>query len=103
MADDLDATLVDMRFVKPLDESLILDITKTHQYIATIEENSIQGGAGSAVSEFLSSQFIQIPILHLGIPDSFVDQGLRKNLLNQIGLSHPKMKRTITSWLKKIG
>ena len=75
VGDEMNATVVDMRFVKPLDEALILEICKTHTQIITLEENAIAGGAGSAVSEFLSSQNIIIPVKHIGIPDEFIEHG----------------------------
>jgi len=75
VGEDMNATVVDMRFVKPLDEALILEICKNHTQIVTLEENAIAGGAGSAVSEFLSSQNILIPVKHIGIPDEFIEHG----------------------------
>jgi 1-deoxy-D-xylulose-5-phosphate synthase len=77
----LGATVVNMRFVKPLDESLILDIAKSHDVLITVEENVIAGGAGSAVNEFLQSQAILMPVLNIGLPDRFVEQGSREELL----------------------
>ena len=67
-----------MRFVKPLDENLILSLAKSHKLLATLEENTISGGAGSFVSEFLINQNIFIPIKHIGISDEYVNQGERK-------------------------
>ena len=68
-ADEIDATVVNMRFVKPLDEATIRQIAKNHELIVTLEENAIAGGAGSAVSEYLDAQSININTLHLGFPD----------------------------------
>ena len=82
----LSATVVNMRFVKPLDEALILEIAKTHDVIVTVEENVIAGGAGSAVNEFLQSEAILMPILNIGLPDRFVEQGSREELLALVGL-----------------
>ncbi|MFA6051036.1 MAG: 1-deoxy-D-xylulose-5-phosphate synthase [Methylobacter sp.] len=82
----LDATVVNMRFVKPIDEQLILELAKSHDVFITVEENVISGGAGSAVSTFLHSQQILMPVLSLGLPDSFVEQGTREELLAMCGL-----------------
>jgi 1-deoxy-D-xylulose-5-phosphate synthase len=77
----LGATVVNMRFVKPLDEALILEMAKSHDVIVTVEENVIAGGAGSAVNEFLQAQQILMPVLNIGLPDRFVEQGSREELL----------------------
>ena len=82
----LGATVVNMRFVKPLDETLIREMAKTHDALITVEENVIGGGAGSAVNEFLQAQQILMPILNLGLPDEFVEQGSREELLSLCGL-----------------
>ncbi|MFA6164647.1 MAG: 1-deoxy-D-xylulose-5-phosphate synthase [Methylobacter sp.] len=82
----LGATVVNMRFVKPIDEQLILELAKSHDIFITVEENVISGGAGSAVSTFLHTQQILMPVLSLGLPDSFVEQGTREELLAMCGL-----------------
>ncbi len=82
----LGATVVNMRFVKPIDEQLILELAKSHDIFITVEENVISGGAGSAVSTFLHAQQILMPVLSLGLPDSFVEQGTREELLAMCGL-----------------
>ena len=94
-AESIDATLVNMRFVKPLDEDLIREIASSHSLIVTVEENSIAGGAGSAVSEFLNQACIDIPILHLGLPDAFPHQGSRGEILAELGLDADGIRRTI--------
>ena len=71
VAEKLNATVVDMRFVKPIDESRILEMADTHDFIVTLEENAIQGGAGSAVSEVLNSHGKTTALLQLGLPDIF--------------------------------
>ena len=68
----LDATVVDMRWVKPLDEAVILSLVAQHQYLITFEENAIAGGAGSGVAEFLTREGVNCPIRHVGIPDAFI-------------------------------
>lgn len=86
-ADELDATLVNMRFVKPLDESMIREIANSHRLIVTLEDNAIQGGAGSAVNEFLNKEGLQTPIINLGIPDDFIEHATREEQLEEINLS----------------
>jgi 1-deoxy-D-xylulose-5-phosphate synthase len=82
----LSATVVNMRFVKPIDEALILELAKSHEIFITVEENVISGGAGSAVNGFLQAQQILMQVLNIGLPDSFVDQGTREELLAICGL-----------------
>jgi 1-deoxy-D-xylulose-5-phosphate synthase len=82
----LAATVVNMRFIKPLDESLLLELAKTHDVLVTVEENALPGGAGSAVNTFLQAQRILMPVLNLGLPDYFVEQGTREQLLSECGL-----------------
>jgi len=86
VAEKLDATLADMRFVKPIDRDLIRDLAQKHDYLVTVEENVIMGGAGSAVAEVLSESGITLPILHLGLPDRFVEHGDPAVLLARCGL-----------------
>ena len=82
----LDATVVDMRFVKPLDETLLRQLAAEHELLVTIEENSIMGGAGSAVSEFLASENLLKPMLHLGLPDYYVEHAKPTQMLAECGL-----------------
>ncbi|MCX7099199.1 MAG: 1-deoxy-D-xylulose-5-phosphate synthase [Methylococcales bacterium] len=82
----LGATVANMRFIKPLDEELILELAKTHDVFVTVEENVISGGAGSAVNNFLQAQRILMPVLNIGLPDSFIEQGTREELLAICGL-----------------
>jgi len=85
-AETLDATLINMRFIKPLDTELVLQLAATHDALVTIEEGSIMGGAGSAVAEALAAAGIVKPILMLGLPDKFVDHGEASQLLATCGL-----------------
>jgi 1-deoxy-D-xylulose-5-phosphate synthase len=85
----LGATVVNMRFVKPIDEALILELAKSHEIFITVEENVISGGAGSAVNGFLQAQQILMPVLNVGLPDSFIDQGTREELLAFCELDTP--------------
>ena len=100
-AEEINATVCDMRFVKPLDRDLLLQIGKTHEFIVTIEENVIAGGAGSACAEALQDLNIQLPILHLGIPDQFIEHGDPKLLLSSIGLDSTGILKSIRqkNWL----
>jgi 1-deoxy-D-xylulose-5-phosphate synthase len=82
----LNATVVNMRFIKPLDESLLLELAKSYEVLVTIEENVIAGGAGSAVNNYLQAQRILMPVLNIGLPDSFIEQGTREELLAICGL-----------------
>ncbi|WP_374089743.1 1-deoxy-D-xylulose-5-phosphate synthase [Methylomicrobium lacus] len=85
-AEQFGATVVNMRFVKPLDETLIQELAETHEMLVTIEENVLSGGAGSAVNQFLQAQRILMPVLNLGLPDAFIEQGTREELLAICGL-----------------
>ena len=92
---ELDATVVNMRYVKPLDEKLLLELAHTHAGLITIEDNAIMGGAGSAVAELLSAHAISVPILHLGLPDSFIEHMSREQLLHRVGLDAAGIKASI--------
>jgi 1-deoxy-D-xylulose-5-phosphate synthase len=86
VAETLDATVVNMRFVKPLDADLILDMAGSHDLLVTLEENVVAGGAGSGVSELLAERGIEVPCLHLGLPDRFLEQATRQEQLADCGL-----------------
>ena len=86
-AEKINATVADMRFVKPLDEALIKELAETHDQFITIEENAIQGGAGSAINEFILNSDIQVKVKNLGLPDRFVEHGSTGDLLERIGLT----------------
>ncbi|HBX54740.1 MAG TPA: 1-deoxy-D-xylulose-5-phosphate synthase, partial [Pseudomonas sp.] len=86
VGETLDATVVDMRFVKPLDEALVRDLATRHALLVTVEENSIMGGAGSAVSEFMARENLLKPILHLGLPDYYVEHAKPAQMLAECGL-----------------
>lgn len=85
-ADQLNASVADMRFVKPIDEALIRQLANDHQLLVTVEENSVAGGAGAAVSEFMAAQGIVMPVLHIGLPDKFIDHGKHHEQLGAVGL-----------------
>jgi 1-deoxy-D-xylulose-5-phosphate synthase len=95
IAAEIDATLVNMRFVKPLDEALIVDLARTHEAFVTIEDNAIAGGAGTAVSECLAAHGITLPVLHLGLPDAYLEHGSREQVLTMAGLDLPQIRNAI--------
>jgi 1-deoxy-D-xylulose-5-phosphate synthase len=95
IADRLDATLVNMRFVKPLDEELVCRLARSHDCIVTLEENAIAGGAGSAVGECLAAHGIERPLHHIGIPDRFIEHGSREDCLVMAGLDAAGIERAV--------
>ena len=95
VANDLNATLVDMRFVKPIDEKAIIKYAKTHKLIVTVEDNTVHGGAGSAVLEVLSKNKIVIPTITIGIPDKFVSHGSQDEIYRQCGLDKDNIRKKI--------
>jgi 1-deoxy-D-xylulose-5-phosphate synthase len=98
IAERLDATLVNMRYVKPIDEHLILSIAARHRALVTLEENATQGGAGSAVAEILTAEGLQVPLLHLGIPDRFIEHGSREGCLVAAGLDAASLAAGVERW-----
>ena len=100
VAEKLNATVVDMRFVKPIDESRILEMADTHDFIVTLEENAIQGGAGSAVSEVLNSHGKTTALLQLGLPDIFIPQGTQQEALAEIKLDEKGIEEQIIAFIK---
>ncbi|HKT72861.1 MAG TPA: 1-deoxy-D-xylulose-5-phosphate synthase [Steroidobacteraceae bacterium] len=98
IAERLDATLVNMRFIKPLDEDLILSVASRHRAIVTIEENSTIGGAGCGVAELLAAESLQIPLLQLGIPDRFIEHGSRETCLAHAGLDLAGLTSSVERW-----
>ncbi|MGH8183526.1 MAG: 1-deoxy-D-xylulose-5-phosphate synthase [Rhodanobacteraceae bacterium] len=92
---ELDATVVNMRFVKPLDATLVLELARSHDALVTLEDNAIAGGAGSAVGELLTAHGIEIPLLQLGLPDAFLEHATREQLLAEAGLDAEGIRRAI--------
>ncbi len=85
-AEALDCTLVNMRFAKPLDENLLHELAKSHDYFITVEDHAIRGGAGSAVDEFMQQYQYALPVLNIGIPDQFIDHGTQPEIYAKLGL-----------------
>ncbi len=99
-AESLNATVANMRFVKPLDEALVLDLSARHDQLVTVEENVIAGGAGSAVLEVLERYGVQIPVLQLGLPDRFIDQGDPGIQLAECGLTGEGIVQSVRERLR---
>ncbi|MGE6388322.1 1-deoxy-D-xylulose-5-phosphate synthase [Pseudomonas sp. NPDC078416] len=102
VAEKLDATVVDMRFVKPLDEALVREMAGSHDLLVTIEENAIMGGAGAAVSEFLARENILKSVLHLGLPDVYVEHAKPAQMLAECGLDAAGIEASINQRLLKM-
>ncbi|UZJ61024.1 1-deoxy-D-xylulose-5-phosphate synthase [Pseudomonas sp. KU26590] len=102
VAEKLDATVVDMRFVKPLDEALVREMAGSHDLLVTIEENTIMGGAGAAVSEFLARENILKSVLHLGLPDVYVEHAKPAQMLAECGLDAAGIEASINQRLLKM-
>ena len=100
VADKLDASLANMRFVKPIDERAILELADSHQLLVTIEDNSVMGGAGSAVNECLLANNRNIPVLNLGLPDKFQAHGSRDEVLTEAKLSSSDIIAQIEHFFK---
>ena len=100
-AENLNATVADMRFVKPLDEALILELAANHDVLVTVEENVIAGGAGSGVIEFLMQQKCMKPVLNIGLPDRFIEQGTQAELHHMLAIDGVGIEKQIVEYLAK--
>ena len=100
LAEELNATLIDMRFVKPLDKGIIKEVVGNHDLIVTAEENVIQGGAGSACLEAMAELGAAVSVLQVGIPDQFVEQGDNPSLFRECGLDNDSIREKILQRLK---
>ncbi len=99
--EELNATVVNMRFVKPIDHELIFRLATSHDYLVTVEENVVMGGAGSAVAESLAAQDLNIQTLHLGLPDQFVEHGDPATLLADCGLNRDGIVQSVRAWVAR--
>jgi 1-deoxy-D-xylulose-5-phosphate synthase len=99
-AEALDATVANMRFVKPLDTALLAELARTHEAIVTVEDSCLMGGAGSAVLEALQAAGLNVPVLQLGLPDEFIEHGDPAKLMSQCGLDAAGIEQSI---LKRFG
>jgi 1-deoxy-D-xylulose-5-phosphate synthase len=97
-AEEHDATVLDMRFVKPLDHEAVLRVARSARALVTIEENAVAGGAGSSVAEVLAASGVQLPLLQIGIPDRFIEHGTRDECLEMAGLDTASIRAQIARW-----
>jgi 1-deoxy-D-xylulose-5-phosphate synthase len=95
LGEELGATVVNMRFVKPLDEEMVLDVARRHDAVITVDENTIAGGAGSAVNECLAAHNVLVPTLNIGIPDRNIDHGSRDDNLHDAGLDTEGLRKSV--------
>jgi 1-deoxy-D-xylulose-5-phosphate synthase len=103
VAADLDATVINMRFIKPLDEDAVVEMADSHSLLVTIEENVIMGGAGSAINECLARHGKHVPVLNIGVPDRHLEHGSQQQQLAEIGLDVAGIKSQILESLSAIG
>ena len=103
VAAELGLSCVNMRFVKPLDRDLLLELARSHEGLVTLEDNAIMGGAGSGVAELLASEGIEVPLLHLGLPDSYLEHASREDLLAQAGLDVAGVRRAVLARWPELG
>ncbi|WP_407354435.1 1-deoxy-D-xylulose-5-phosphate synthase [Luteimonas sp. R10] len=95
VGEELGLTVVNMRFVKPLDRALVLDLARSHDGFVTLEDNVVMGGAGSAVAELLNAENLALPVLHLGLPDAFQHHASREDLLAEAGLDAAGIRASV--------
>ncbi len=96
-AEELNATVANMRFIKPLDDDLVASLAASHDLLVTVEENTVMGGAGGAVTESLNSQRIVVKVLQLGLPDVFIEQGDHAQMLSDCGLDKTGIIKSVRS------
>lgn len=100
VAEQLDASLIDMRFVKPLDQQLLKQLATSHNVFVTVEDNAIMGGAGSAVNEFIAAENLAVRSINLGLPDQFIKHGSQEEIYAELGLDSAGILASITTMLK---
>jgi len=103
VGEELDLTVVNMRFVKPLDRELVLELARTHDSFVTLEDNVVAGGAGSGVAELLAGEGIVLPVLHLGLPDEFQHHASREQLLAEAGLDADGIRNSLLQRWPQLG
>ncbi|PTB88653.1 1-deoxy-D-xylulose-5-phosphate synthase, partial [Pseudidiomarina aestuarii] len=101
-AEELDATVIDMRFVKPLDTACLEALAKDHSLLVSVEDNAIAGGAGSAIAEYLQAQQINLPLLQCGLPDSFIKHGTQDEIRAELGLDSAGLLKRIQERVAKM-
>ena len=97
----MNASYVDMRFVKPLDTTIISEMAENHDYIVTVEDNVIAGGAGSAVGEYLATQQTAVKLMHIGLPDEFIMQGTQEEMYAVHGLDEAGIATKIQHFIQQ--
>jgi 1-deoxy-D-xylulose-5-phosphate synthase len=102
VADSHNYTVVDMRFVKPLDGEMILELSKTHQRFCTLEDHALSAGAGSSVGEYLHDQQLRIPLVRMGVPDNFIEHGTRAEQLSSCGLDSKGIEKALSRSSERI-
>ena len=102
VGETLDASVANMRFVKPLDRELLATLAQSHSLLVSLEENAIVGGAGSEVARALAEMGFNVPLLRLGLPDDFIDHGEQKELLAEAGLDAEGIIRAIGSCRRQL-
>ena len=100
VGDALDATVANMRFVKPLDEALLVTLAAGHDLLVTLEENTVAGGAGSGVNEALAAAGVMLPVLNIGLPDAYIEQATQAEQLTQAGLDQEQILARINAALR---
>ncbi|GAA0666954.1 1-deoxy-D-xylulose-5-phosphate synthase [Rheinheimera tangshanensis] len=100
-AEQLNATLVDMRFVKPLDQQLLTELSKTHSHFVTIEDNALMGGAGSAVNEYCIAEQLPVKLLNIGLPDIFIKHGTQEQIYAELGLDSAGIQAKVEVFLRR--
>ncbi|KOO59011.1 1-deoxy-D-xylulose-5-phosphate synthase [Rheinheimera sp. KL1] len=100
-AEQLNATLVDMRFVKPLDQQLLTELSKTHSHFVTIEDNALMGGAGSAVNEYCIAEQLSVKLLNIGLPDIFIKHGTQEQIYAELGLDSAGIQAKVEVFLRR--
>ncbi len=103
IAEALDATLVDMRFIKPLDETLLSQLAQDHELFISLEENAVAGGAGTAVSEWMSQNGLVLPLAQIGLPDRFIEHASRPQILADAGLDEASIRKQVLDAIKRFG
>ena len=101
VAEAIDATVIDMRFVKPIDKQAIVKAADEHQLLVTLEENATAGGAGSAVNESLAEAGLTVQTLNIGLPDEFIKHGSQNEVKEELGLTQEAIKARIQAHLKQ--
>ncbi|EGM78429.1 1-deoxy-D-xylulose-5-phosphate synthase [Rheinheimera sp. A13L] len=101
VAEQLNATLVDMRFVKPLDQQLLTELSQSHSHFVTIEDNALMGGAGSAVNEFCIAEQLKVKLLNIGLPDIFIKHGTQEQIYAELGLDCVGIQAKVEAFLSR--